>query len=966
MVGRAEELAVGQAVLRRVLDGASERAPQVLFIAGEAGIGKSRLLEELLDRARDAGAMTACGRCLEHGGEVRPVTAVAEILAELEGPEVASLDPEPLAGGVASEDDAASAARPAEALARLFHQVRSTLRTVSARGPLVVAVEDLHWSDRTTRGLLSELVRARGLDRVLLIGTFRSDELHRRHPLLPLLADLEHAARPERLDLVPLGQAEVVELAAAILDNSMSEGQGRELVRRSGGNPFYVEELLAADADTGRLPAGVRHVILARSQSLTPDALACVQAASALAVPIDATVLQATAALNPDRYRPAIDSLCRERFLVEEPAGFRFRHELVKEVFLDELLPGERTELFARAARVLEDHRPERLGEIARLHLNAAQLPEALRASVQAAAAASAVGASAEASEHYRRAIELWDRVDAPADRSGVSLLRLLRRAAEVADLARDFDVAVELASRAADEAAEIGDPLEEGAALLELSGYLVNANAPGMHEAIERALVVLPREPPTVERARLEVRSAINRAFAGERAEADHALEAAADLAAQLDERGVEATARAHIGFWRAQLGDDEAVQNIADQLHLARSIDDGRAGTRIVVTLSYILGHLGRYRELADLYDEGVAFAERHGFGATSGIGFEGNVLEGLEALGRWDQAEEIVDNIRRRFSLATIHRWAEVFVGWTQIEIHRGHHAEVVSSYRKGLEIWETDHLWDRLSLGAGLIELAAAGCIDPIGIETVDSWLEELRPEESPVAARFVAIAARHLVSLARPVDHAEISETVKSWIDRLQRTTEEYFNVPPVLDAWLDQARTEIADASGDPVPDAWARLVSAWEEPGCRFFAAEARYRQADALLRTGGGRSAADRTKATHLLADARRTADELGAEPLRRNIEDLARRARLRLSEDSQADPSAPGEPSLFKLTRRELQVLHLVNEGRSNGEIGSTLFISTKTASVHVSNILRKLGATNRIEAAAIARRHQLVER
>jgi DNA-binding CsgD family transcriptional regulator len=181
----------------------------------------------------------------------------------------------------------------------------------------------------------------------------------------------------------------------------------------------------------------------------------------------------------------------------------------------------------------------------------------------------------------------------------------------------------------------------------------------------------------------------------------------------------------------------------------------------------------------------------------------------------------------------------------------------------------------------------------------------------------------------------------------------------------VLGTWLAQARAELAEADGDPSPEPWAHLVAAWDELGCCFFAAEARYREADALLRAGGGRSTADRSQATGLLAEGRLVAVDLGAEPLRHSIDDLARRARLRLPDDSSPEPPAPTRPEPFGLTARELEVLRLVNEGQSNGEIGAALFISTKTASVHVSNILRKLGAANRIEAAAIGRRHQVLD-
>ncbi len=962
IVGRAAELARGAAILEQVLDGGLGRSPQVLLVSGEAGIGKTRLLEELLHRAAAADAIAACGHCLEHGGEIRPLTAVADILDDLG--RAASLH-HPPDQGMELATSAADPLPPAEAVARLFDRARSLLRELSARGAVVVAIEDLHWSDRSTRRLLTELVRARGLDRVLFIGTYRSDELHRRHPLIPFLADLEQTARPERIELAPLNEKEMVELAAAVLGRPVAEGRSRDIARRSGGNPFYAEELLAVDGDADRLPTGVRHVVLARSQSLDADALSCLRVASTLAQPIDPAVLREAVGLEISRFGSAIDALCRQRFLTEHHSAYRFRHDLVREVFLAELLPGERTELFARAARALEAYQPERLGEIARLHAEAAQLPDALRTSVQAAAAAASIGASAEAGEHYGRAIDLWHRVGDPRDRAGLSRLQLLRRAGEVADLARDFDVAVELAKQAAAEARELDDPFEEGAALFELSGYLWNASRPGMEETIERAMEVLPREPVTMERARLELRSAMNSLFAGETTKADVALESVADMATQLGDRGIEVTARAHIGYGRALLGDDGALQNLHDQLQLAWALDDGPAGTVIAVNLSHALLQLGRFSEVADLLTEGAAFADRHGFGPTRGVILEGNALQALEPLGRWDQAEAIMAEIGGRLSAETMHRWASAFLGWTQIQVNRGHHAEVVSNYRRGLEMAETGYYdGDDFPIGTGLLELAAAGLIEPIAINTVEGWLHHLRAEDSLMAARLVATAARHLVPPAGSDDHEAAVETVTGWIDRLERSADELVVVPPVLAAWLDQAGTELAEASGNPAPDRWAGLVSIWDEHECRFFAAEARYRQADSLLRAGGGRSAADRANATALLSQAHRTAADLGAEPLRLSIDDLARRARLRLEEDGCDKPPVRTETSPFGLTGRELEVLNLVNEGRSNGEIGDALFISTKTASVHVSNILRKLGAANRIEAAAIARRHQLL--
>jgi len=968
LVGRLDELSVGEAAVRTVLDGESSRSAQVLLIAGDAGIGKSRLLDELLDRARKAGAVTACGRCLEHGGEIRPLNAVVEILSEL-GPVAWSPSATPNPSTASTVDNSNPEAGPAGAQARLFDRMRSALRALSAGGAVVVGVEDLHWSDRTTRVLLAELARVPGLARVLFVATFRSDELHRRHPLLPLLADLEQAARPERIDLAPLDEREVVELADAILEVRIDQERGAELHRRSGGNPFYVEELLAggaAGADTDRLPAGVRHVILARTQSLDPDAVACLQAASTLAAPIDPLVLRAAARLEVERFRPALDTVCGEGFLIEEGSGFSFRHELVREVFIDELLPGERAGLFARAARALEEHRPERLGEIARLHHKAAQLTEAFAFSVQAAEAASSIGASAEAREHYGRALDLWDRVGDAGELAGVSRVRLLRRAAEVADLARDFDLAVELARRAIDEAADAGDRFEEGAANFDLSGYLWNASLPGMQVAIERALELLPREPPTVERTRAELRSVMNDIFAGNNVGADEALEDVVAMAAELGERGLGAVARAHVDYRQARLGDENVLRRFSDELSTARSIDDGWAATVIAVNLTDTLIDLGRYQEAADLHPESSALAERHGFDATAGILLDGNVLMALEPLGRWDEAEALMSDIRRRLTADTIHRWASAFLGWTQIQINRGNHAEVVVGYRRSQEMSETGYYTgDSLPIGSGLVELAAIGAIDPIGIDTVGSWLDEVQVGGSLPRARLVAGAARHLIPPPSTDEHVVAVDTVQGWIDRLQSAVDGYVTDSPVVETWLEQARTEVIEATGQPAPERWAAQVTAWDEVGCPFFAAEARYRHADALLRAGGGRSAADRTEAVRLLAEARRIAHHLGAVPLSRNVDDLARRARLRLDVGAVETTPTADEPTPFGLTDRELQVLRLVNEGHSNREIGDALFISIKTASVHVSNILRKLGAANRIEAAAIGRRHRILD-
>jgi predicted ATPase len=241
IVGRGEEVRTGRLAVDSLLAPDPTHRIPLLLVAGEAGIGKTRLLAELLDDARGRGAYAVRGRCLEHGGEVRPLSAISEIVADLE-PAAAELGmathPElaPLVDGGDGGEPTVLSRWPA----RLDGQFQALLRDLSARRPVVVAVEDLHWADQTTRALLISMLRARGLDDVLLVGTYRSDELHRRHPLLQFLAEVERTVRFERIDLAPLPEAVVAELATAILGERPSDATVQDLARRSGGNHFYL------------------------------------------------------------------------------------------------------------------------------------------------------------------------------------------------------------------------------------------------------------------------------------------------------------------------------------------------------------------------------------------------------------------------------------------------------------------------------------------------------------------------------------------------------------------------------------------------------------------------------------------------------------------------------------------------------------------------------------------------------
>ena len=542
----------------------------------------------------------------------------------------------------------------------------------------------------------------------------------------------------------------------------------------------------------------------------------------------------------------------------------------------------------------------------------------------------------------------------------------MLRRAARAYDVSRDFDKAVEL-GRLAVEAAADGDPFVEGATLFELAQYTWNASAPGLDDVIDRALAVIPTDPPSVERARMEIRRANRLRLRDRHDEAAVLLRRAADTAHLLGEAGVEADAWSSLFYDRAVFGDDAALQEVYASLDLAlgAGADAGEVATKIIVNLSNTLVFMGRFEEAAQLCIDGVSTAERYGLMALHGILLQGNGLEALEPLGRWDEAETIVADIIRRYGGDSVHRWASALVGWGQIEIHRGRFEQAAPLYQRGFELRASGYYAGDLGqLAGGLVELGAVGAVAPVSMDVAESWFAALPVSEASWTARLAAVVARHLVPPKSSPDHAPIADTVEGWIDHVRRSADGAFDrVPSVLDVWIDQARTEVAAARGDLDPASWSRLGAAWDGLGCPFFAARCRYREADAALTAGGGRAATDRATAAALLGDALRTAEHLGAEPLRHDVIDLATRARLRLDvEGPDAALAAPVEAP-FGLTARELEVLRLVMDGRSNGEIGTVLFVSTKTASVHVSNILRKLGASNRIEATAIARRQRI---
>ncbi|MDQ2673819.1 MAG: AAA family ATPase, partial [Chloroflexota bacterium] len=427
-VGRHPELDRLDAALARARAG----RPSTHLVAGEAGIGKSRLVEEFQRRARDAGAVTLAGHCLQLGdtglpyapfvAALRPLvrTLSPERLDEVLGPgraELAYLLPD--LGQTTLPRDASETTATAQA--RLFEIVYGVLRRLAEDRPLVLVLEDMHWADASTRDLFRFLVRnARG-DRLMSVLTFRSDELHRRHPLRPLLAELERLDTVEDFELTAFDSTELAEQVSAITDREPAPHLVETLLARSGGNPFFAEELLAAGEAGLALPRSLRDTLEERLRRLDADALRVIQTASVAGPRVEHRHLAEVCRMPEERLTAALRQVVEQHLLLptppEEVPGFAFRHALLQEVVYDELLPNERTRLHAAYAQAIEadarDHRAASVSTAQAAHhwLRAHDLERALPAVLHAAEAAMAAFAFAEAQSLLERALELWSKV---------------------------------------------------------------------------------------------------------------------------------------------------------------------------------------------------------------------------------------------------------------------------------------------------------------------------------------------------------------------------------------------------------------------------------------------------------------------------------------------------------------------------------------------------------------------------
>jgi DNA-binding CsgD family transcriptional regulator/tetratricopeptide (TPR) repeat protein len=675
--------------------------------------------------------------------------------------------------------------------------------------------------------------------------------------------------------------------------------------------------------------------------------------------------------LNEEELLAALHEAIEANVLVQDlgSESYRFRHELLREALYDELLPRERVALHAALARALEDEPGLAVGAHGAaaqraVHWSAAhELGHALHASVEAGSEAERVWSFAEANGHFERAIELWERVAPEHQPDGVSLEDLLGRAAEAAYLSGLSPRAVTLTRSALEAIDPEREPAAAGLAHERLGRYLL---ADYMRsEALDeyRAAAALVPVEPTAARASILAGEAHILMLEGEPLQARGPCEEAVRIAREVGEARVECDALNTLGAVLAILGaPEDGIEVLRRGKRLAEELGALQELRRAYINLGQSLDHAGRLEEAVAVAREGwEQLRPRIG---TPAVFLAAEAGGRLRRLGRWDEAlafmEEAAETARPHWTTGLL--LAELIV----LQALRGDFERAGANLEAVVELrGKGDPLWPSTEATAAAALGWARG--DPAGVRLVVAVDSPIWQSDSAFDVPRFAYALSAEADLARRArdtgDEAaehDAQARARALLDRVRALTgpdtRPLGHTPQDLLLTVELCELEARRAGGQASAEAWAAHAGKWQELGRPFDAAYARLREAEAALAEN-----LPRARIAEALARARATATRLGARPLLVEIEIVLRRARIRAT--PQEGDAVPDE--VAGLTTRELDVLRLIAAGRTNPEIGKALYMSPKTASVHVSRILAKLDVKTRTEAAGVAHRLGLLD-
>jgi len=978
---------------RRLADGLSGSAqgrPLAVLVHGEAGVGKTRLVREVTEEFRAGGDVVLWGTCVHFGAASVPFAPVVQALdhwaqevdpgvrsSVLEGAEeLANLLP---SMGIGSPDVPAS---------RLLPVIDRVLQRIAKGQPTVLVIDDLQWADASSLDSLAYLITGFRGQNLALVVTIREEDRPVGHPLHGWLADMRRLPGVIELALARLDPAECTEQIAALLGRTPSEELVGDVLERSGGNAYFTELLvrdLPADAQrlSGELPTVLREALLARWHSLPAPARQVTRLLAVGGRPMTYEMLFAVA-----ESKVLVDDmavLLREAVeggVLQALGGqaYWFRHPLLAEVLLATFTAGELVPVHAVYAQALEAsaaNRPDLAGalsaDLAVHHEGAGHFDRAFVYSIRAADYAHELHASSVETAHLTRACELWERASHEVTGSTQDRIGLLLRTSRVGEQAGLLETA-----RFLDQALSLVDrqqePLLASTLLVEWCWSMSWGNSaspddqsPQVRPELLEAVELTRPFPDSPERA-------LALAWLVDSTLWDlHTSQLPAEIWGQVQEavavaqRSGSAAAVAGALFSRARyliwdyrpseaLGEAEASYRLASEAGNADIMSDA-AGLRMNA-----LRYLGRTAEIADLGR--TVSKELLALGSTQwGWVLAAYAAEALFELGRWAESDDLMRKAlaARRGGIVGAH----VRLSAARFAARRGQTAIAQQHLDRALELVPIDQVgsWGRetkLQLLVGRGEMARA-------LELFRPLLRRYLAEGDPETDWLLLWGARAAADLAEQARDSRDQDAEKDAIHQLDQLLAMVEATPPPRPAhsaqdhpiWTTYWAVSVAETGrcrASPGQAAsWQRAASSCSAIGLRWYEAMCRWRWAQALLSEGASRSAV-----AWPLRQAHSLAMQMGAAPLVTETESLALAARINL-----AEPSPPPGPSgqhsvLATLTTREREVLSHLVAGRTNAEIARDLFISDKTVSVHVTNVLRKTGTPNRIEAASLALR------
>ncbi|WP_165555499.1 helix-turn-helix transcriptional regulator [Kribbella pittospori] len=954
-------------VLVGAVAGAAQRRPSAIVVHGEAGVGKTRLVQEV---CRDPELLVLWGSCVHFGGASVPYAPIIGVLQDW----LAQADAAERAAVLAGADELSSllpalGGSPSAPTARLIPLIDLVLNRIADRHRTVVVVDDLHWADLASLDVLAYVITGFRSQQLTVLGTSRDEDRGLGHPLHGWLADMRRMpafdeVHLERLDLDTTG-LQVEYLVGHIPDIALVN----QVQARSGGNP-YLTELLVQDLSgtesvlPDTVPGLLRDALLAAWHRLSVQARQLVRVLAVGGRPTPLPILAAVAGAHGVDVGglPGYLAEAQERGVIGAGKGSPwFRHPLLAEVLYDGLPPGEAALIHTTYLEVLEPQSELVAADLAVHSQQAGRIDDTYRWSQIAAEHAVMLRAPAEQAIQLERMCDLWEQVSpelrgTTADRTAL----ILKTAAICSRVARN-DRAVELLTQAISLVDRARDPLPAADLLIDRStvrwhqAESIEAVATDIQDAVEATSAL----PNSAQHARALAALAWAERWQGLPGAVAHADEAV-QIARRAGSDRALAAALAQRSMVLSSQSPLEALADGQEAVRLARACGATLEWLRGVVWQRHALWNLGRREEATE------AALRNYADMAAPGRDLFAYFLaylaaEGLLESGRWQECDEL---LRAGLAARCVNTGgAGLRLTAASLAVRRGRVAEARQHLDRAVELIPATFRGIRHSLATGGGEVLLAENKPQAAIDWLRPRLTLLGADPIDEDDDLLVLYAHAVAESARVARDAGDEEGATKAVGILEdtlssRAGDPFTSTDPqdsVFKAmYRAQVSAELARCRDDAdQPERWLRAADACGAAGALWHQAVARWRCAEAAI--AAGQPPID---VSDLLRQAHGCAVALGAAPLQADVESLARRSRISLRVPVPVVVPEKPDTRLSGLTAREREVLAFLVAGRSNTEIARELFITDKTVSAHVSNILRKTGTASRLEAAALA--------